>query len=30
MAVPTIYSGGPLILPLPKQFCGRVHCRDER
>jgi hypothetical protein len=28
--VPTIHSVDPLIFPLPKHFCGRVHCPDER
>jgi len=26
----TIHSADPLIFPLPKHFCGRVHCPDER
>jgi hypothetical protein len=28
--VPTVHSANPLIFPLPKHFCGRVHCPDER
>jgi hypothetical protein len=28
--VPTIHSADPLILTLPKHFCGEVHCPDER
>jgi hypothetical protein len=24
------HSADPLIFPLPKHFCGRVHCSDER
>jgi hypothetical protein len=28
--VPTILSTDPLIFPLPKHFCGQVHCPDER
>jgi hypothetical protein len=28
--VPTIHSVDPLIFALPKQFCGQVHCPDER
>jgi hypothetical protein len=28
--VPTIYSAASLIFPLPKHFCGWVHCPDER
>jgi len=26
--VPTIHSADPLIFPLPKHFCGRVHFPD--
>jgi len=28
--VPRIHSADPLIFSLPKHFCGRVHCPDER
>jgi hypothetical protein len=28
--VPTIRSADPLVLPLPKHFCGCVRCPDER
>jgi hypothetical protein len=28
--VPTIHSADPLIFPLPKHFCGRVHSPDEK
>jgi len=28
--VQTIHSADPLIFPLPKHFCGRVQCPDER
>jgi len=28
--VPTVHSADTLIFPLPKHFCGRVHCPDER
>jgi hypothetical protein len=28
--VPAIHSADPLIFPLPKHFCGQVHCPDER
>jgi hypothetical protein len=28
--VPTVHSAYPLIFPLPKHFCGWVHCPDER
>jgi hypothetical protein len=28
--VPTIHNADPLIFPLPKHFCGWVHCPDEK
>jgi hypothetical protein len=28
--VPTVHGADPLIFPLPKHFCGRVYCSDER
>jgi hypothetical protein len=28
--VPTLHSADPLIFPLPKHFCGRVNCPDEK
>jgi len=28
--VPKIHTADPQIFPLPKHFCRRVHCPDER
>jgi len=28
--VPKIRTADPLIFPLPKHFCGQMHCPDER